>query len=120
VSTDGSGLTDDAEAVVAAFGRACNEHDLAAALQFCSTDFVFESTLPPDGDRAVGHDGARRIWEPIFADPATHVDVEETIVAGDRVVQRCVYGWGDGHVRAIDLYRVTDGKIVEKLSYVKG
>jgi len=26
----------------------------------------------------------------------------------------------DGHVRAVDVLRVVDGKITEKLSYVKG
>jgi hypothetical protein len=114
VEQDGPG------AVVDAFGAACNAHDLDGALAWCSDDFVFESTSPPDGERAVGPEEARRIWEPIFANPSTHVEVEETIVAGDRVVQRCRYEWGDGHVRAIDLYRVADGKIVEKLSYVKG
>jgi len=31
-----------------------------------------------------------------------------------------LYSWSDGHVRAVDLYRVSIGKIAEKLSYVKG
>jgi hypothetical protein len=35
-------------------------------------------------------------------------------------VQRCSYSWGDGHVRAVDTHRVVDGKITEKLPYVKG
>jgi hypothetical protein len=115
-------MTEQSEvaSVVDAFGAACNAHDLDGALALCSDDFVFESTSPPDGDRAVGHEAARGIWEPIFANPASHVEIEETIVAGDRVVQRCRYEWGDGHVRAVDLYRVAGGKIVEKLSYVKG
>jgi hypothetical protein len=106
--------------VVRAFGSACNAHDLDAALACCGDDFVFESTKPPDGESAVGHEQARLIWGPIFANPQTQVEVEETIVAGDRVIERCIYRWGDGHVRAVDVYRVNDGKIVEKLSYVKG
>jgi hypothetical protein len=36
------------------------------------------------------------------------------------VVQQCLYTWGDGHVRAVDVYRVSGGKITEKLSYVTG
>lgn len=107
-------------AAVSAFGAACNAHDLDAALDFCAPDILFEGTTPPDGERVLGHAGLREVWTPIFEDPATHVEVEDTIVAGDRVVQRCLYAWGDGHVRAVDLYRVTDGKITEKLSYVKG
>lgn len=38
----------------------------------------------------------------------------------DRVIQRCRYRRGDGHVRTIDLYRIRDGEIVERPSYVKG
>jgi ketosteroid isomerase-like protein len=106
--------------VVDRFGAACNAHDLGAALGFCAEDMVFESTAPPDGDRVVGRAGLREAWTPIFDNPETHVDVEETIVAGDRVIQRVRYSWGDGHVRAIDLYRVGDGTIREKFSYVKG
>jgi ketosteroid isomerase-like protein len=51
--------------------------------------------------------------------------VEETVVAGDRVVQRWHHRWVDlsgtaAHVRGVDLFRVRDGKVAEKLSYVKG
>jgi len=110
----------DPATIVAAFGDACNTHDVDAALNLCTNDVVFESTTPPDGERVAGHASLRQIWEPIFENPATHVEAEETIVAGDRVVQRCRYSWGEGHVRAIDVYRIRDGKVAEKLSYVKG
>jgi hypothetical protein len=113
-------MTHDPMEVVSAFGAACNAHDLDLALSHCAADIVFDGTTPPDGERLVGHDDLRRVWTPIFDNPATHVEVEDTIVAGDRVVQQCRYSWGEGHVRAVDLYRITDGKIVEKLSYVKG
>jgi hypothetical protein len=107
-------------AVVDAFGSACNAHDLDGAIALCAEDVIFESTSPPDGERVVGHLDLRQVWTPIFANPASHVEVEETIVSGDRVVQRVRYSWGDGHVRAVDLYRVRDGRISEKFSYVKG
>lgn len=110
----------DALAVVTAFGDAWNAHDLDAALSHCADDLVFESTAPPDGERAVGLAAVRAAWAPLFADPSTHFDVEETIVAGDRVVQRSRYSWDGGHVRLVDVMRLADGRIVEKLSYVKG
>jgi|SRR5581483_11967886 len=106
--------------VVTAFGAACNAHDLDAALSLCADEVVFEGTTPPDGEHVVGKADLRTVWEPIFENSAAHVEVEETIVSGDRVVQRCLYSWGDGHVRAVDLYRVESGRIAEKLSYVKG
>jgi hypothetical protein len=106
--------------VVSAFGEACNAHDLDGAIGWCDAEIVFEGTSPPDGLRLTGHDSLRELWAPMFANPATRIDVEETIEAGDRVVQRCRYSWGEGHVRAVDVYRVADDKIKEKLSYVKG
>ena len=44
---------------------------------------------------------------------------------GERGVVRWRYQWVDadgaaGHVRGVDIFRFRDGKITEKLSYVKG
>jgi hypothetical protein len=106
--------------VVTRFGAAWNAHDLEAAMACCADDVVFESTAPPDGERAVGRAAVRAAWEPVFADWGSRFDVEETIVAGDRVVQRSRYSWGEGHVRLVDVFSIADGVIVEKLTYVKG
>jgi hypothetical protein len=35
-------------------------------------------------------------------------------------VSRWRYSWSDGHIRGADLFRVRDGLVAEKLSYVKG
>lgn len=53
------------------------------------------------------------------------IEPEELFVAGDRGVLRWIYRWRNadgspGHVRGVDIYRVRDGKVAEKLSYVKG
>ena len=50
---------------------------------------------------------------------------EETFVAGERGVLRWRFEWTDeegspGHVRGVDVLRFRDGKVGEKLSYVKG
>jgi hypothetical protein len=61
------------------------------------------------------------VWRALFAaTPAAQFDIEETLAADDRAVVRWKYDWGDGHVRGVDVVRVRDGKIAEKLSYVKG
>jgi hypothetical protein len=44
---------------------------------------------------------------------------------GERCVMRWNYSWVDaagqkGHVRGVDVFRVRDNLILEKLSYVKG
>jgi ketosteroid isomerase-like protein len=50
---------------------------------------------------------------------------EEAFVEGDRATARRVFAWtaddgSGGHVRGADVLRIHDGRIVEKLSYVKG
>jgi hypothetical protein len=45
---------------------------------------------------------------------------EEVIDAGDRVVTRWRYDFDGGHVRGVDVFRVRDGLVAEKFSYVKG
>ncbi len=90
-------------------------------MAFLSDDCVFDSTGPaPDGSRHVGHEEIRRAWQPIFEDASSRFEAEETFSAGDRVVQRWRYDWDGGHVRGVDLFKLRDGKITEKLSYVKG
>jgi ketosteroid isomerase-like protein len=107
--------------VVEAFGAAWGDHDLDAALALVTEDCVFESTGPaPDGARHVGKDDVRRAWAPIFEDAAAAFEVEESVAAGDRVVQRWRYSWAGGHVRGVDVFRVRNGLVAEKLSYVKG
>ena len=52
------------------------------------------------------------------------VEAEEVFATGDRCVVRWVYRWvregKPGHVRGVDLFRIADGRVAEKLSYVKG
>ena len=111
----------DAQAVVEKFGSAWAGHDLDAALALVAPDGVFEATGPaPDGTRCVGLDAIRAAWKPIFDDTSSRFEEEETFVAGDRVVQRWRYSWDGGHVRGVDVFRVRDGMVAEKLSYVKG
>lgn len=107
--------------VVQAFGTAWANHDLEATLSFLSEDCVFDATGPaPDGAQHIGPGEIRRAWKAIFDDALSQFEAEETFEAGDRVVQRWRYSWEGGHVRGVDLFKVRDGKIAEKLSYVKG
>jgi ketosteroid isomerase-like protein len=103
------------------FNAAWNAHDLDAAMSMCTDDIVFESTGPaPDGERAEGQAAVRESWTPIFANARSHFEQEDVVAAGDRLVQRWRYTWGDGHIRGVDVFAVRDGKIAEKLAYVKG
>ncbi|HEY3670881.1 MAG TPA: nuclear transport factor 2 family protein [Acidimicrobiia bacterium] len=103
------------------FGQAWNDHDLDRALAMVTDDCVFESTGPaPDGVRSVGREAVRAAWAPVFADAAARFDGEELVVQGDRATQCWTYRFDGGHVRGIDFFRLRDGLVAEKLSYVKG
>jgi ketosteroid isomerase-like protein len=107
--------------VVEAFGAAWADHDLDAALALVTEDCVFDATGPaPDGIRHVGRDLIGKAWQVIFDDATSIFEAEETFAAGDRVVQQWRYSWDGGHVRGVDLFKVRDGKVSEKFSYVKG
>ncbi len=109
------------------FNEAFRLHDVEAIMHAITEDCVFENTFPaPDGDRYVGRDAVRAFWEEFFrSSPHARIETEEMFALGDRCVVRWVYLWGDGggkrgHVRGVDIFRVRDGKVAEKLSYVKG
>src|SRR3954468_3001275 len=67
-----------------------------------------------------GRAECRKAWQPIFDDTASRFQVEESFTLGDRVVERWTYSWDGGHIRGVDLFKVRDGKVCEKLAYVKG
>jgi uncharacterized protein (TIGR03086 family) len=115
----------DPASVVERFNAAFNRHDVTAVMALMTEHCVFEGTAPPDGHRYVGSAAVRAAWEQLFAEsPDAWFDTEELIAAGDRVVVRWRYRWGPGgsggHVRGVDVFRVADGLVTEKLAYVKG
>lgn len=113
--------------VIERFNAALNAHDVDAVMALMTPDCVFENTFPaPDGERYEGQQAVRGFWQRLLADsPQAHFTTEELVIAGDRAVVRWRYHWVDaagapGHVRGVDLFRVRDGLVAEKLSYVKG
>ena len=92
-----------------------------------SEDCLFENTYPaPDGTRYAGKAVVTQFWEEFFRDsPSAHIEIEEIFGMGNRCVMRWRYEWVDaagkqGHVRGVDIFKVQEGLITEKLSYVKG
>ncbi|HQV95237.1 MAG TPA: nuclear transport factor 2 family protein [Anaerolineales bacterium] len=104
------------------FNDAFNRHDVQGMMQLTSDDTVFENTDPsPDGTRYAGKDAVTKFWQDFFRDaPNAHIDIEEIFGFGNRCVMRWTYTWGDGHIRGMDVFKLKDGLIAEKLSYVKG
>jgi ketosteroid isomerase-like protein len=115
-----------ARAVVERFNEAFNRHDVDGIMAHMTDDCVFENTRPaPDGSRVEGQAAVRSFWTNFFQrSPQARFETEEVFEAGDRCVVRWRYEWVRegvaGHVRGVDVFRVRDGKVAEKLSYVKG
>jgi len=113
--------------IVRRFNEAFGRQDVPAVMALSTEDTVLETTLPaPDGLRLCGQAAVRRYWEEFFGatrDP--RFETEEMFEAGDRCVVRWTFHWLEadgrpGHVRGVDLFRVRDGRVAEKLVYVKG
>jgi len=107
--------------VVLEFNEAFNRHDVNGMKKLLSADCVFESTSPaPGGSVYTGKESIAQYLQDLFTDaPKAKMEIEEAFGMGNRCIMRWKYSWGDGHVRGVDLYQVTEGHISEKLSYTK-
>jgi ketosteroid isomerase-like protein len=110
---------------IEAFNQAFGRHDVEAIMRLMTDDCVFENTFPaPDGVRYEGQAAVRTFWEEFFeSTPTARFETEELVAFGDRAFARWVFRWNgpeEGHVRGVDVFRVTGGQVAEKLSYVKG
>jgi uncharacterized protein (TIGR02246 family) len=113
--------------VVIRFNNALNHRDLEAMMRLMTEDCLFENTYPPpDGTRHEGQAAVRAFWEEFFRSSGkSRIEIEEIFGLENRCVMRWTYYWVDqagqaGHIRGVDVYRLANGLIAEKLSYVKG
>ena len=120
-------LTQSTVDIIEKFNEAFNRHDVPAVMALMTDDCLFDNTYPsPDGERFVGQDAVRGFWEEFFrSSPDARFTSEEMIAFGDRCIIRWRYDWTNtdgslGHVRGVDVLKVRDGKVAEKLAYVKG
>ena len=104
------------------FAAAFGAGDVEAIMALMTEDCVFESTGPaPDGERHEGAAAVRKVWERLFGEtPSPMFETEDSWSCGDNAVLRWRFSWDGGHVRGVDVLRFRDGKVSEKLSYVKG
>lgn len=109
------------------FNNAFNHHDVPGMMQLMSEDCVFENTSPaPDGTVYSGREAVTQFWQDFFREsPRAHIEIEEIFGFGERCIMRWKYTWVDaagktGHVRGVDVFKVENGLIREKFSYVKG
>jgi len=111
---------------ISQFNEAFNKHDVDAIMNLMTDDCVFDNTRPaPDGERIEGAEAVRKAWEELFRrSPQAHFETEEIFAAGNRAFVLWIYTWvkdgKKGHVRGVDIFKVKNRKVAEKLSYVKG
>ncbi len=109
------------------FNDALNAQDVDTMMMLMADDCVFENTYPPPNrTRYVSQAAVRAFWEEFFRiSHQPRFEIEEIFPTEVGCVMRWVYHWVDaqgrpGHVRGVDIYKIIGGKIIEKLSYVKG
>ena len=113
--------------VVLAFNQAFNRHDVPGMTQLLSDDCIFEtSASAPDGTVYAGKEAITHYLHEFFRQSSqAHIQIEDISGFGHRCNMRWRYEWVDAagnkrHVRGVDIYQEKDGRICEKLSYVKG
>jgi len=116
----------DTQQTIDDFNEAFNSRDVDAIMARMTDDVVFENTAPPEGQRFSGAEEVRAFWEKFFAgNPRAWFDTEDMFVSDDRCTTQWRFTFDKdnpdaGSVRGVDVFRVRDGKVAEKFSYVKG
>jgi ketosteroid isomerase-like protein len=104
------------------FNEAFNRLDVEAVMPLMTDDIVFENT---SGRRFEGLVAVRAVLTRAFELMSMgRFDTEDMIAAGDRCVVLWAYTFnteepGRDHVRGVDVFRLRDGLVAEKFSYVK-
>jgi ketosteroid isomerase-like protein len=108
--------------VIARFNDEFNRHDVEAVMELMTDDVVFENT---SGGRFEGQESVRAVLARAFELMSSGwFETEQTIALGDHVVVLWAYAFDKqnperGQIRGADIFRLRDGRVAEKLSYVK-
>jgi ketosteroid isomerase-like protein len=113
--------------VIQRYNEALNKGDVDEVMAAMTGDCVVETPMPPpDGTRLEGQEAVRALWQEFFQSTSSiEFDTEDMFAGGDRCLVQWLFTWVGqeglpGRVRGVDLFKVKDGKVAEKLVYVKG
>lgn len=112
--------------LVTRFENNFNTYDVDALMADMTDDCVFEHVAPAavSFGRHEGQAAVRAVWESLATHfPDYRFDIEDVFGAGDRCACRWSLEWklpdgGKGTGRGVDIFRIRNGKIAEKLTYV--
>jgi limonene-1,2-epoxide hydrolase len=119
---DVMGARDQTLATIELFNEAFNRRDVDAVMKLMTEDIVFENTS--DG-RFEGQEAVRTVLTRAFELMAMGwFDTADMFAAGDRCVVLWTYTFNReqpelGQARGVDVFRVREAKVAEKLSYMK-
>jgi limonene-1,2-epoxide hydrolase len=114
--------TEQTLATIERFNEAFNRQDVDAMMKLMTDDIVFENTCD---ERFEGQEAVRAAWQRFFTKrPMGWLDTEDRVATDDRCVVRWIFILNReeperGHMRGVDVFRVRDAKVAEKLSYAK-
>ena len=118
--------TESAVDLVTRFENTFNTYDVDALMADMTEDCVFEHIAPAEVSfgRHEGQAAVRAVWVSLAEHfPGYRFEIEDVFGAGDRCACRWSMTWrlpdgGTGSGRGVDIFRVRDGKVAEKLTYV--
>ena len=108
------------------FNSAFNRHDIAVLTDLIRDDCIFETSGPaPDGKVFAGKKDIIKYWQDFFQYfKQANNEIEEIYGFGNRCILRWKFVWAGefeiDHLRGVDIFKVEDNLICEKLSYIKG
>jgi len=109
------------------FNEAFNHQDLLRMRQLTSDDCVYDTFAPaPDGCIFTGIEAISEFWVGFFRQSSNdHNVIEEVFSVGERCVMRWKRSWTNLEgvivdVRGVEIMRVKQSLICERLSYSKG
>jgi ketosteroid isomerase-like protein len=118
--------TESAVDLVTRFENTFNTYDVDALMADMTEDCVFEHIAPAavSFGRHEGQAAVRAVWVSLAEHfPGYRFEIEDVFGAGSRCACRWSMTWrlpdgGTGTARGADIFRVRDGKVAEKLTYV--
>ncbi|MFU8774125.1 MAG: nuclear transport factor 2 family protein [Anaerolineales bacterium] len=118
---------ESATRAVLAFSEAFNRHDVPGMMHLISDDCIYEDYTPaPDGAVYSGKAEITQYFHDLFRQsPHALIEIEEIFGMGYRCVMRWKSEWVDNagekrHLRGVDIFKLKEGFICEKLSYTNG
>jgi ketosteroid isomerase-like protein len=108
------------------FNKAFNHHDVPALLALVSEDCFFVNPDPfTEAASYSGRETLFRFWDHFFAvHPRAQMDIEELFGFSIHCVMRWRFDYVDSagasrQLQGVDLFRIKNGLICEKLTYLK-